>query len=232
MSENLADEVSDFVLSFVTGSDLIPRSSIPAVEEMRYTVLLNIARIKVSKYKVVDNSKVDLDGIDAVRAFLVEALYEPDEIPESNFIRQFVDFRRACMAKREQAIAEGKLDPNRSLFVPGRIIGVLSSPDQASELNRSTDSWWSCKRCYSHVDATTGGGVGGRPAPLEEPPFQDDGCVVAYWGERQQLQRILLSPTLLTDHKTVTSRANFLSLAETFGLEQPYSSALDAEGDA
>jgi hypothetical protein len=305
MSSNLADEVQDYVNSFITAADLVPRFSYSAMTNIRDIVLLNIARIKVSKYTIVDNWKIDQYGIDAVREFLHDVLYLPNDIPATEFLRQYVEFRHKTKLKQQETMSDGTLHRSNGLCIPGRIIGMMSPQHQqyqqgsgldgltgsflvtqrhiVSTTSRQMKDCWgraSCCNAINNNDAiidTTAAmgnvtkticqednavvnnnesvipqhssptssllqqqqkqqhygdkGIGSIPNDYnndenDQNNEEEEQHCAAFWVGRDRCRRILLSPTLLDDHKTDVVRATIRSLTSSFRLVEPYHDAV------
>jgi Lipase (class 3) len=170
MSENAAIECEEFLTSYVNNDDIIPRSSISSLENLRYDVVDMIARIKVPKNDVVCCYKRKY-GDEEAKIANAQVLYSELETPESEFREQWQKFHELYQDRKKQ-----RNFPDIELFPPGKLVHVVKT------------SVATPKSCMQGLCRRTG-----LPAPNEEE-------YVSRWATRLDFREIRLSGTCLPDH--------------------------------
>jgi len=146
---DLATKCSDWLTSFVLDSDIVPRLSVFALEDLRDEVLELIGRIKVPKYKVFefflkgrdgrkgclygsnkrnedqDNSYYD-DDFEELTQIINETLHEVP--PDNIYQRQLQEFLRV-QAERKEVRGETNSRSLR-LYPPGKMIHLLKTGEE------------------------------------------------------------------------------------------------------
>ena len=120
-SENLADECSTWVTSYVLDDDIVSRLSIESFEDLRNDVLEMICRIKVPKYKTLFSyNPKNSDDLKAVSEANLSLLYNKDEIKDSDFKRDldsFFQFQTDLKSKEKERYVR--------LCVPGNTVQLF-----------------------------------------------------------------------------------------------------------
>jgi sn1-specific diacylglycerol lipase len=145
MSLNLAEESEEWCTSFVTGMDAIPRSTSESFDDLRNEVLLNLARIKTPKHVLMTNRNIDSAGVDRVLEFVEEALYPPDNVPDTPFLQSVMKFMDYCKTRQEKSNSV-------RLHIPGKIVHLASesfSPEEGKkfeneEITKKYDPYKTC----------------------------------------------------------------------------------------
>lgn len=173
----------EWCTSCVLDSDLVPRLSIDSMESMRDEVLELIGRIKVPKIEVARRfvhstlwgihlfNETDLQDKAALMKSIEEILHKPDEIPDSEFQQQLTRFKVIQEERRQQRGATRSVQ----LYPPGRILHLA----KAGEARSLASGLAKCITC-----CTTN--MGSRYVPV--------------WINNDDLNEIVVSPTLGTDH--------------------------------
>ncbi len=195
-SENLAEECSSWLTSFVLDADVIPRLAIHQFEVLRNSVLDMICRIKVSKYQVFSLEKSSTKSRDELAEERKRTMYDVDEIPDSECkcrLDDFLGFQAELKHKNETT--EHYID----LFPPGKIIQFFRTRDPAGiTLTRTAP---------------------GRDANNSQ---QNPTFYVARWIQRKDLRNIILSSHMLNDHVPGNMSRKIQKVAETiFDLKPP-----------
>ena len=179
---DMATKCQDWCLSFVLDSELVPRLSYDAMEHLRDEILDLIGRIKVPKIQVAQRL---VNGSERIE----DILYEPDEVPESEYKEQMERFKAIQKERRE---ARG---PIRSikLFPPGKMVHLVKVGEKKSCLHGTTK----CLTCW-----TTNAGFEYTPVYINN----DD------------LNEIVVSPTMGNDHFPNRMQFVLEQMAKDFGL--------------
>lgn len=117
MNLELALGCKDFVTSFVNGADVVPRMSFENMERLRDEALDVLARVQISKRKVLTVLSKECKDRDV--AYINSLLLCPeDEVPQNTrYYQQLQDFKRA-QAERKAKSATNYVP----LFPPGKIV--------------------------------------------------------------------------------------------------------------
>jgi hypothetical protein len=180
----------------VLDADIVSRLSIESFEDLRDSVLEMICRIKIPKYKVLTYSRKGSNEREALTRDNASALHEKDEMKESTFKQQVVQFYEFQAGLKEK---------NKSKYIklcpPGRIIQLFQTQEGKSTL-----------RLLSQGKSEQSSGRANQ--------------YTARWAERRDLQKVLISPHLLADHDPINVKNKLQDLALNFGLTPPYSNVL------
>jgi sn1-specific diacylglycerol lipase len=201
VSENLAEEMSDFVTSFILDTDIIGRAGVTAFENFRSELLEMIARIKIPKHQVLSSHPRrggDLEELNKL------AVCDKHDIKPSKFAEQlekFHSFQAELKSKHKSTYVD--------LFPPGKIIQMFRT------LGLASNSTTACIPCCRDPEPDG--------LPSEDVPY------TARWAERTDFRRIILSSHLLSDHGTSNVKAQLHDLAHRFGLVEPYSSVISGD---
>ncbi|KAL3906670.1 MAG: hypothetical protein SGILL_009179, partial [Bacillariaceae sp.] len=219
VSLNVAEESKQFCISFVTGMDVIPRVSAEAMHDLRMEVLINLARIRIPKWKVMHNRNVEQHGVDAVKEFLAEALHPHSELKATPFLRSVAEFYHYSREKMASSATGG-------LHIPGRIIHMASSASTfqqkmkemaevpgkvAADFKSKAFGGLESKMFGKHDDESAA-------ASSDKPTGKYQAC----WATQEDFRHIILSDHLIEDHLTVTIqdaldvRMKFAGTAEPF----------------
>ena len=189
----------EWCTSCVLDSDLVPRLSIDSMESMRDEVLELIGRIKVPKIEVARRfvhatlwgihlfNETELQDKAALMKSIEEILHKPDEIPDSEFQQQLTRFKVIQEERRQQRGATRSVQ----LFPPGRILHLAKTGEARSIVSGMAK----CITC-----CTTN--MGSRYVPV--------------WINNDDLNEIVVSPTLGTDHFPNRIRSILEQTAEKF----------------
>lgn len=154
MTWELATKCDEWSTSFVLDSDIVPRLSVLALEDLRDEVLDLIGRIKVPKYKVFENFLKGRDGrksclygsdgrndnsdhmyynddLEELTQIINDTLY--DVPPDTIYQRQLRDFLRVQAERKE---ARGDTNSRRlRLYPPGKMIHLLKTGEEGGCAN-------------------------------------------------------------------------------------------------
>lgn len=200
-SENLAEECSPWLTSYVLDADVIPRLAIHQFEVLRDSVLRMICRIKVPKCEVFSLEKSSTKSRAELADERIRILYEEDEVPDSEFQRQlekFFGFQDELKQKSETAGDYRYID----LFPPGKIIQLFRARNQRRSAFSRFLSVSSRQRTHDAM--------------------KNDTIYVARWIQRTDLQQIILSTHMMNDHEPGNMKRKIQEVAETvFELRSP-----------
>lgn len=127
MSEVAATECEDYLTSYILDSDIIPRASLNALDNLRQDAVEMISRIKVPKTQVFDEYTHGCVRGDDGSSRIDRLMYKEDEVPESDFVREWRKYRKLY---DEQKLARG-LGTEIELFVPGRVVHLFQNKPQS-----------------------------------------------------------------------------------------------------
>jgi len=118
MSENAAIECEEYLTSYVVDTDIVPRASLNALQNLRQDTVEMIARVKVSKSQVLD----EFTGPGCRRGnpqenVLDRLLYKEDEVPE--YSKAWLDNRQEYDEKESGGWSRRL---SLELFCPGKIV--------------------------------------------------------------------------------------------------------------
>lgn len=207
MSENLADTTRKFTNSYIVGADIVPRMSIEGFEELRDSVLEMICRIKIPKYKVTSrNKEYDNFTSGGVKKFIDDTLYDKDEIKDSEFEGQVVQFW-----KFQTELKEKNKDKYIQLCPPGSIIQLFPTDEDGPGIIKG-----SLSNPFRERLANTAASDIGDSRRL--------GRYTARWAKRSDFRRIIISSRLLLDHDPIGVKQKIQEVAhEKFDLDYPFS---------
>mmetsp|Transcript_8893 Transcript_8893/g.14815 ORF Transcript_8893/g.14815 Transcript_8893/m.14815 type:complete len:775 (-) Transcript_8893:48-2372(-) len=129
LSENAAAECEEYLTSYVLDSDLIPRSSLTGLENLRYDIVDMISRIKVPKTEIVCgfNRKYKYENAKAANA---QVLHAEDETPDSDLKQQWCKFNELYKDRKNERAIEYAL-PDVELFPPGKFVHLMKTSSDA-----------------------------------------------------------------------------------------------------
>ena len=189
----------EWCTSCVLDSDLVPRLSVNAMERLRDEVLELIGRIKVPKIEVARRfvhstlwgirlfNDTEQEDKEVFMKSIETILYKPDEVPDSEFQRQLTRFK----AIQEERRRERGTTRSIQLYPPGRILHLAKTGEARSLVSGLAK----CITC-----CTTN--MGSRYVPV--------------WINTDDLNEIVVSPTLGTDHFPNRIRSILEETAEHF----------------
>lgn len=197
-SENLAEECSSWVTSYVLDADVVPRLAIHQFEDLRDSVLKMICRIKVPKYKVFALERSSTRTRQELTEESMRMLYNEDEIPDSDFKSQldaFLDFQAELKQKIETT------EHYIELFPPGKIIQLFRTKVPTTNP-------------FSRLISVPN--MNGTISPKQKS------CYIARWIQRKDLRRIILSSHMINDHEPGNMRCKIQNVAQSiFDLSPP-----------
>ena len=199
----MATQCKEWCTSCVLDSDLVPRLSVDAMERLRDEVLELIGRIKVPKIEVARrfvhsslwvwgirlSSEHELEDAEALMKSIEDILHDPDEVPDSEFQQQLARFKAIQEERRRQRGTTRAIQ----LYPPGRILH-LAKTGEARSIAAGLAKCLTC--CTTNM--------GSRYVPV--------------WINNDDLNEIVVSPTMATDHFPNRMRAILEETAENFGL--------------
>ena len=199
-SENLAEECSPWLTSYVLDADVIPRLAIRQFEVLRDSVLDMISRIKVPKCEVFSLEKCSTKSRAELADERQRILYDEDEVPDSVFKRQVEKFYAYQDELKQKTDTAGHYI---ALFPPGKIVQLFRTRNRGK---RSLSRFLSVSS--SEWTQTTG--------------RENETSYVARWVQRHDLQQIILSPHMINDHVPGNMRRKIQEVAENvFELRSP-----------
>jgi len=197
----MATGCKEWCISCVIDSDLVPRLSVDAMERLRDEVLELIGRIKVPKIEVGRrfvhstlwgmhlSTENELEDKEALMKSIEEILHEPDDVPDSEYQQQLARFKAIQEERRRQRGSSRSIQ----LYPPGRIMHLAKTGEARSLVSGLAK----CVTC-----CTTN--MGSRYVPV--------------WINNDDLNEIVVSPTLGTDHFPNRVRTILEETAENYGL--------------
>ena len=200
---NLAIGCKDWCSSFVLDSDIVPRLSFDSMSAWRDEILDVIGRIKVPKAEVVrrflrhssNSSSCEmcfdppLDDPDGSLHDINDILYEPHEVPDSEYQRQLTRFKYIHEARRR---SRGDLREIK-LFPPGKMVHLVKT----GEKRECVHGLVKCLTCF-----TTNYGFDYTPV----------------WINNDDLNEIVVNPQMGTDHFPNRMLNVVTSVATKYGL--------------
>jgi hypothetical protein len=172
------------------------------MERLRDEILELIGRIKVPKIEVAQRflhssalwglrlcSEQELEDKEALMEGMTEILYEPEEVPDSDFRQQLERFR-AFQEERRRTRGTAR---SVQLFPPGRILHLAKIGEKKSCM-AGVVKVLTC--CTTHF--------GSQYSPV--------------WVSNDDLNEIVVSPTMGTDHFPNRIRNVLEDVAEEYGL--------------
>eukprot|EP00934_Nitzschia_sp_Nitz4_P008060 Nitzschia sp. Nitz4//scaffold54_size114964//70057//72567//NITZ4_003857-RA/size114964-augustus-gene-0.20-mRNA-1//-1//CDS//3329554369//8050//frame0 len=131
-SENLADECSAWVTSFVVDNDIVPRLNVQSLEDLRDNVLRMIVRIQIPKYEVWKIHARRTQDRSTLTEENNDILCSEDEIMDSPFkqrVERFLEYQTRLRARDDSPA----MIP---LYPPGRLIQLVLVSDGKISSNR------------------------------------------------------------------------------------------------
>jgi sn1-specific diacylglycerol lipase len=173
-SENLAEDSSPWLTSYILDVDIVPRLAIGPFEDLRDSVLQMIYRIKVPKYQVFERTRMPtVQDREELAEENKRILYDEDEVPDSEFKRQVDLFLEFQAELKEKSGPESYI----GLYPPGTLIQLF------------------CARDYKNMLFRLNSLPGSKTKKKEEKSY------VARWIQREDLQHIMLSTHIVSDHE-------------------------------
>jgi sn1-specific diacylglycerol lipase len=201
----MATGCKEWCTSCVLDSDLVPRLSLAAMERLRDEVLDLIGRIRVNKIEVARHfvhssalwglrlcNEQELEDQEALVRSMKEVLYEPGEVPASEYQQQLERFNNIQAERRRR---RGKRR-DVQLFPPGRILHLAKTGEKRS-----------CIAGLAKLVTCCTTNIGSQYVPI--------------WVENDDLNEIIVSPTMGTDHFPNRMRSILEMVAGEFGLQTP-----------
>jgi sn1-specific diacylglycerol lipase len=201
----MATGCKEWCTSSVLDSDLVPRLSLAAMERLRDEVLDLIGRIRVNKIEVarhfVHSSAIwglrlcneqELEDQEELARSMKEVLYEPEEVPSSEYQQQLGRFNSIQAERRRR---RGKRR-DVQLFPAGRILHLVKTGEKRS-----------CIAGFAKFVTCCTTNIGSQYIPV--------------WVENDDLNEIIVSPTMGTDHFPNRMRSILEMVAAEFGLQNP-----------
>ena len=205
LSWKLATECKDFVTSFVLDSDLVPRLSFQAMEQLRDDVLEMLCRIKVPKLHVVQTfilngifrSHEETNDPEKLAYANDQILHNKENIPtDTEFYHQVEKFKSVQKERKEK---RGEYR-NIYLFPPGNMIHLVKIDERRTCKNRILK----CMTC-----CTTNNGYTYTPVYVNNDDFDE----------------ITITPTMGFDHFPNRICLELERVAETFGIDNSLGSS-------
>jgi hypothetical protein len=203
-SENLAEECSSWLTSYILDADIVPRLAIGPFEDLRDSVLKMICRIKVPKYQVFELTRRATEDREELAEENERILYGEDEVPDSEFKRQVDRFLEFQAELKEKNGPESYVD----LYPPGKMIQLFRARDYRNFLFR----------------------LNSLPGIHKPPPKKRkvETSYVPRWIQREDLQQVILSSHLVGDHEPTNVKRQIQKVAEAkFGLTPPLYKVFD-----
>ena len=226
MSKDLADASMDWTTSFIIGDDIVPRMSIEGFEELRDSVLDMICRIKIPKYQVtraqqqLHDTKGATDKVKA-KTSLQSILYEHDEVKDSKFRQQVLEFWNFQDDMKQQ---------NSSHYVelcpPGEIIELFKHRHGANGVSGSfVKGIGSSIARRNDVEVEGDNNIQDCDDDDDDDDREDDKRpFTARRAHRSEFRRVIVSPHLLADHDPIGVKRRLQDIAmNQFGVSPPFS---------
>jgi hypothetical protein len=220
MNKGLVDYSTEWTTSFVVGDDIVPRMSIEGFEELRDGVLDMICRIKIPKYQVTRTQQQlhDKSTTDQSNTPLQSILLDPDEVKDSKFRQQVIEFW-----KFQADLKEKNSSHYIELCPPGEIIELFKHRQIRIPSNGVVGSSFGRLRAASS-SFLTGGASNLDDSADDEDEEEDSRPFTARRAHRNEFRRIIISSRLLTDHDPIGVKKRFQDVAtKQFGLKHPFS---------
>jgi len=194
----MANECKDFVTSFVLDTELVPRLSIDSMEHLRSEALELFGRIRVTKFEVFRSfltNGVFCDKDEYNDPLFLEhknrqMLHPAGYLDESAEFFDRVNEFKAIQTRRK--LMRGDIRAIR-LYPPGRLIHFV----RTGERNACTHGVEHCLCCMSN-------------AGYEYTPI---------WLENDDLNEIMISPTMFTDHFPNRVCSEIEEVAKEYGID-------------
>lgn len=199
---DMATQCKEWCTSCVLDMDLVPRLKVESMERLRDEILELIGRMKVPKIEVARRfvhtsalwgfrlcNEQELTEKGSLMESMNDILYEPDEVPDSEYQQQLARFRDIQEERRRQRGSTRAIQ----LYPPGRILHLAKTGEKRS----FTAGLAKCATC-----CTTN--LGSQYVPV--------------WVDNDELNEIVVSPTMGTDHFPNRVRVILEEVADDFGL--------------
>lgn len=195
-SLGMARKCEEFVTTFVTNSDLVPRISASTIRLLRDEVLDLIARIKVPKREIMklrltDTRLEDLHG--GLSAFL----HEEGGNPESDYSRELTKFKDHLRSQQEEDLR------NCRLYPPGRIFHLVKTSER-DRYREMLQGYFPVSNIFNFLTCN-------RYLPREE--------FTPRWADLEDFSEIIVSKTLVSDHMAEYIHGAIDSVAARFGID-------------
>lgn len=124
LSLNAAEESEEFVTSYVLDSDIIIRTCMESLENMRHDVVEMVSRIKVPKNRVIgcfNKQRIDARTLAEMNELI---LHSEENAPDSDFKRSWQKYEQLYENRKQT-----RDFPDVSLYPPGRIIQFFKTSE-------------------------------------------------------------------------------------------------------
>jgi sn1-specific diacylglycerol lipase len=199
---SMATHCSSWCTSCVLDTDLVPRLKLETMERLRDETLELIGRLKVPKIEVarrfVHTSALwgwrlcheqELDEKESLMDSIKDILNDQDRIPDSEYQRQLARFRTIQEERRLQRGTARSME----LYPPGRILHLAKTGERRS-----------CAAGIAKIVTCCMTNAGSEYVPV--------------WVNNDDLNEIVVSATMGTDHTPNRVRDILEAIAEDFGL--------------
>lgn len=181
------------------------------MEHLRDEVLGLIGRIKVPKIAVVKEvlqgtgcleGDFEVDGV-IIQQSLDKMLYEPDHVPQDSDYQQQLGHFRRIQSERKLQRGESR---SIKMFPPGKLVHVMKTGEKTSCFHGIAN----CVTCY-----TTN--IGSKYTPV--------------WVNNDDLNEVVISPTMGTDHFPSRICAELNGVASDYGIDVAQGTAYCSQED-
>jgi sn1-specific diacylglycerol lipase len=198
----MATQCKEWCTSCVLDTDLVPRLKVESMERLRDEILDLIGRIKVPKIEVAQRfvhtsalwgfrlcNEQQLEEKESLMESINDILYEPDEVPDSEYQQQLARFRDIQEERRRKRGTTRAIQ----LYPPGRILHLAKTGEKRS-----------CAAGLAKCVTCCMTNIGSQYVPV--------------WVDNDDLNEIVVSPTMGTDHFPNRMHAILEEVADEFGL--------------
>jgi sn1-specific diacylglycerol lipase len=195
----MATQCKEWCTSCVLDSDLVPRLTVESIERLRDEILDLIGRIKVPKSVVAQrftentfrlcNDNYDIEGV--YTDDMVDILFNPDEVPETEYQQQLRRFREIQIERRRHRGTTRSIQ----LYPPGRILHLVKTGEKRS-----------CTAGLAKVITCCTTNIGSSYVPI--------------WVDNDDLNEIVVGPRMGTDHFPNRIRSILDEIAADVGICQ------------
>ena len=193
----MATQCKEWCTSCVLDSDLVPRLTVESIERLRDEILDLIGRVKVPKAVVAQrftentfrlcNDDYDKDGV--FNDDLADVLFDPEEVPETEYQQQLLRFKEIQTERRRHRGTTRSIQ----LYPPGRILHLIKTGEKRS-----------CTAGLAKIVTCCTTNIGSTYIPV--------------WVDNDDLNEIVVGPRMGTDHFPNRIRAILDEVATNFGL--------------
>lgn len=196
-SWEMATQCKEWCTSFVLDTDLVPRLKVESIERLRDEILDLIGRIKVPKIEVARRfvhasfqfcSEKELEEQESLMESMNDILYDPSQVPDSEYQQQLERFKSIQDERRQRRGTTRAIH----MYPPGRILQLAKAGEKRS-----------CASNLAKVVTCCMTNVGFRYVPV--------------WVNNDDLNEIVVSATMGTDHFPNRMRAILEEVADDLG---------------